>query len=170
MWEQTKKYLTFSRYLFWHRKAALLNIIVYCHSRFSPLSVSLGVVAFHGLQLKIKRELHSPCSELSSTCSQERPFKLQYGEKCPYVRCAQHNTDWTLHTEYLCKDPFKGPQKTVSVTASSSTCSNQQLQLARKRNEVIFIVVTGSVVHHIIYLKAHGLQIRSRNSRCSQIE
>ncbi|XP_076006603.1 ETS translocation variant 1 isoform X4 [Genypterus blacodes] len=43
-------------------------------------------LAFHGLQLKIKRELHSPCSELSSTCSQERPFKLQYGEKCPYVR------------------------------------------------------------------------------------
>ncbi|KAM9851449.1 ETS translocation variant 1 isoform 3-T3 [Aulostomus maculatus] len=43
-------------------------------------------LAFHGLQLKIKRELHSPCSELSSNCSQERPFKLQYGEKCPYVR------------------------------------------------------------------------------------
>ncbi|XP_061918691.1 ETS translocation variant 1 isoform X2 [Entelurus aequoreus] len=42
-------------------------------------------LAFHGLQLKIKRELHSPCSELSSTCSQERPFKLQYGEKCLYV-------------------------------------------------------------------------------------
>ncbi|CAI5661873.1 unnamed protein product [Oreochromis niloticus] len=41
-------------------------------------------LAFHGLQLKIKRELHSPCSELSSNCSQERPFKLQYGEKCPY--------------------------------------------------------------------------------------
>uniref|UniRef100_A0A8D3E8D0 ETS variant transcription factor 1 n=1 Tax=Scophthalmus maximus TaxID=52904 RepID=A0A8D3E8D0_SCOMX len=43
-----------------------------------------GELAFHGLQLKIKRELHSPCSELSSNCSQERPFKLQYGEKCPY--------------------------------------------------------------------------------------
>ncbi|XP_041798756.1 ETS translocation variant 1 isoform X4 [Chelmon rostratus] len=41
-------------------------------------------LAFHGLQLKIKRELHSPCSELSSNCSQDRPFKLQYGEKCPY--------------------------------------------------------------------------------------
>ncbi|KAM8869153.1 ETS translocation variant 1 isoform 1-T4 [Spinachia spinachia] len=41
-------------------------------------------LAFHGLQLKIKRELHSPCSEPSSNCSQERPFKLQYGEKCPY--------------------------------------------------------------------------------------
>ncbi|XP_029360479.1 ETS translocation variant 1 isoform X7 [Echeneis naucrates] len=41
-------------------------------------------LAFHGLQLKIKRELHSPCSELSSNCSQERPFKLQYGEKCSY--------------------------------------------------------------------------------------
>uniref|UniRef100_A0A672Z1A9 ETS variant transcription factor 1 n=1 Tax=Sphaeramia orbicularis TaxID=375764 RepID=A0A672Z1A9_9TELE len=41
-------------------------------------------LAFHGLQLKIKKELHSPCLELSSTCSQERPFKLQYGEKCPY--------------------------------------------------------------------------------------
>ncbi|KAF3839612.1 hypothetical protein F7725_018329 [Dissostichus mawsoni] len=41
-------------------------------------------LAFHGLQLKIKRELHSPCSELSVNCSQERPFKLQYGEKCPY--------------------------------------------------------------------------------------
>ncbi|XP_071402637.1 ETS translocation variant 1 isoform X3 [Centroberyx affinis] len=41
-------------------------------------------LAFHGLQLKIKREPHSPCSELSSNCSQERPFKLQYGEKCLY--------------------------------------------------------------------------------------
>ncbi|KAM3872645.1 ETS translocation variant 1 isoform 3-T3 [Diretmus argenteus] len=38
-------------------------------------------LAFHGLQLKIKKEPHSP---LSSTCSQERPFKLQYGEKCLY--------------------------------------------------------------------------------------
>lgn len=42
------------------------------------------VVAFHGLQLKIKKEPHSPCSELGSTCGQERPFKLHYGEKCLY--------------------------------------------------------------------------------------
>ncbi len=75
--------------------------VVHCDSVsklvFLHLSSSLGVVAFHGLQLKIKRELHSPCSELSSNCSQERPFKLQYGEKCPYnVRWAPHNTDWTL--------------------------------------------------------------------------
>uniref|UniRef100_A0A8C6U8X4 ETS variant transcription factor 1 n=1 Tax=Neogobius melanostomus TaxID=47308 RepID=A0A8C6U8X4_9GOBI len=35
--------------------------------------------------LKIKRELHSPCLELSATCSQERPLRLQYGDKCPYV-------------------------------------------------------------------------------------
>ncbi|XP_010888204.1 ETS translocation variant 1 isoform X10 [Esox lucius] len=41
-------------------------------------------LAFHGLQLKIKKEPHSPCSELGSTCSQERPFKLHYGEKCLY--------------------------------------------------------------------------------------
>ncbi|CAG02747.1 unnamed protein product [Tetraodon nigroviridis] len=41
-------------------------------------------MAFHGLQLKIKRELHSPCSELSSNCFQEQQFKLQYGGKCPY--------------------------------------------------------------------------------------
>ncbi|TWW79990.1 ETS translocation variant 1 [Takifugu flavidus] len=41
-------------------------------------------LAFHGLQLKIKRELHSPCSELSSNCFQEQQFKLQYGGKCPY--------------------------------------------------------------------------------------
>uniref|UniRef100_A0A8C6LU58 ETS variant transcription factor 1 n=1 Tax=Nothobranchius furzeri TaxID=105023 RepID=A0A8C6LU58_NOTFU len=52
-----------------------------CVCVFSSFS---SVVAFHGLQLKIKRELHSPCSELSSNCSQERPFKLQYGEKYPY--------------------------------------------------------------------------------------
>uniref|UniRef100_A0A8C9T3V5 ETS variant transcription factor 1 n=1 Tax=Scleropages formosus TaxID=113540 RepID=A0A8C9T3V5_SCLFO len=42
------------------------------------------VVAFHGLQLKIKKEPHSPCSEQSSACSQDRPFKLSYGEKCLY--------------------------------------------------------------------------------------
>ncbi|KAJ8415957.1 hypothetical protein AAFF_G00405140 [Aldrovandia affinis] len=41
-------------------------------------------LAFHGLQLKIKKELHSPCSELSSACSQGQPFKLSYGEKCLY--------------------------------------------------------------------------------------
>ncbi|XP_055083560.1 ETS translocation variant 1 isoform X2 [Periophthalmus magnuspinnatus] len=41
-------------------------------------------LALHGLQLKIKRELHSPCLELSSACSQERPLRLQYGDKCPY--------------------------------------------------------------------------------------
>nr|XP_046171043.1 LOW QUALITY PROTEIN: ETS translocation variant 1-like [Oncorhynchus gorbuscha] len=41
-------------------------------------------LAFHGLQLKIKKEPHSPCSELGSACSQERPFKLHYGEKCLY--------------------------------------------------------------------------------------
>ncbi|KAK6326215.1 hypothetical protein J4Q44_G00018600 [Coregonus suidteri] len=41
-------------------------------------------LAFHGLQLKIKKEPHSPCSELGSTCNQERPFKLHYGEKCLY--------------------------------------------------------------------------------------
>ncbi|XP_031642559.1 ETS translocation variant 1 isoform X1 [Oncorhynchus kisutch] len=41
-------------------------------------------LAFHGLQLKIKKEPHSPCSELGSTCGQERPFKLHYGEKCLY--------------------------------------------------------------------------------------
>ncbi|XP_048882584.1 ETS translocation variant 1 isoform X2 [Brienomyrus brachyistius] len=41
-------------------------------------------LAFHGLQLKIKRESHSPCLELSHACSQDRPFKLSYGEKCLY--------------------------------------------------------------------------------------
>lgn len=41
-------------------------------------------MAFHGLQLKIKRELHSPCSELSSACFQDPALKLQYGGKRPY--------------------------------------------------------------------------------------
>ncbi|XP_072317273.1 ETS translocation variant 1 isoform X2 [Eucyclogobius newberryi] len=41
-------------------------------------------LALHGLQLKIKRELHSPCLELNSACSQERPLRFQYGDKCPY--------------------------------------------------------------------------------------
>ncbi|XP_042325241.1 LOW QUALITY PROTEIN: ETS translocation variant 1-like [Sceloporus undulatus] len=41
-------------------------------------------LAFHGLPLKIKKEPHSPCSELSSACSQEQPFKFNYGEKCLY--------------------------------------------------------------------------------------
>uniref|UniRef100_A0A3P8RL88 ETS variant transcription factor 1 n=1 Tax=Amphiprion percula TaxID=161767 RepID=A0A3P8RL88_AMPPE len=53
------------------------------HPQFVP-DFQTENLAFHGLQLKIKRELHSPCSEQSSNCSQERPFKLQYGEKCPY--------------------------------------------------------------------------------------
>ncbi|XP_030227003.1 ETS translocation variant 1 isoform X1 [Gadus morhua] len=41
-------------------------------------------LAFHALHLKIKREPHSPCSELGSNCSQDRPFKIHYGEKCLY--------------------------------------------------------------------------------------
>ncbi|XP_030638068.1 ETS translocation variant 1 isoform X1 [Chanos chanos] len=47
-------------------------------------------LAFHSFQLKIKREPHSPCAELGSSCSQERHFKLHYGEKCLYnIRYAQ---------------------------------------------------------------------------------
>ncbi|XP_028672999.1 ETS translocation variant 1 isoform X1 [Erpetoichthys calabaricus] len=41
-------------------------------------------LAFHSLPLKIKKEPQSPCSELSSTCSQEQPYKYSYGEKCLY--------------------------------------------------------------------------------------
>ncbi|XP_030406545.1 ETS translocation variant 1 isoform X3 [Gopherus flavomarginatus] len=41
-------------------------------------------LAFHGLPVKIKKEPHSPCSELGSACSQEQPFKFSYGEKCLY--------------------------------------------------------------------------------------
>uniref|UniRef100_A0A4W3HHV8 ETS variant transcription factor 1 n=1 Tax=Callorhinchus milii TaxID=7868 RepID=A0A4W3HHV8_CALMI len=48
------------------------------------LSLSLISVAFHGLPLKIKKEPQSPCSELSSACSHEPPFKFSYGEKCLY--------------------------------------------------------------------------------------
>uniref|UniRef100_A0A8C5DHX2 ETS variant transcription factor 1 n=1 Tax=Gouania willdenowi TaxID=441366 RepID=A0A8C5DHX2_GOUWI len=42
------------------------------------------LLVFHGFHLKIKRELSSPCSELTSTCIHERQFKLQHGEKCVY--------------------------------------------------------------------------------------
>lgn len=65
--------------------------------------VSWNLVAFHGLQLKIKRELHSPCSELSSNCFQEHQFKLQYGGKCPYgFRWAQGKTEaLALQTQTL---------------------------------------------------------------------
>ncbi|XP_063780495.1 ETS translocation variant 1 isoform X3 [Pseudophryne corroboree] len=41
-------------------------------------------LAFHGVPLKIKKEPHSPCSELNTACSQEHPFKFSYGEKCLY--------------------------------------------------------------------------------------
>ncbi|XP_073485628.1 ETS translocation variant 1 isoform X3 [Aquarana catesbeiana] len=41
-------------------------------------------LAFHGVPVKIKKEPHSPCSELNTTCSQEQPFKFSYGEKCLY--------------------------------------------------------------------------------------
>ncbi|XP_056330079.1 ETS translocation variant 1 [Danio aesculapii] len=44
-------------------------------------SENLGL---HGLQLRLKREPHSPCADLGSACSQERPFRLHYGEKCLY--------------------------------------------------------------------------------------
>uniref|UniRef100_A0A2I3TQD8 ETS variant transcription factor 1 n=2 Tax=Pan TaxID=9596 RepID=A0A2I3TQD8_PANTR len=50
----------------------------------SSSSSSSGGVAFHGLPLKIKKEPHSPCSEIGSACSQEQPFKFSYGEKCLY--------------------------------------------------------------------------------------
>ncbi|XP_048882589.1 ETS translocation variant 1 isoform X7 [Brienomyrus brachyistius] len=52
--------------------------------QFVPDFQTENLVAFHGLQLKIKRESHSPCLELSHACSQDRPFKLSYGEKCLY--------------------------------------------------------------------------------------
>lgn len=55
-----------------------------CFPCLTSAFVFRNLVAFHGLQLKIKRELHSPCSELSSNCFQEQQFKLQYGGKCPY--------------------------------------------------------------------------------------
>ncbi|XP_032901486.1 ETS translocation variant 1 isoform X1 [Amblyraja radiata] len=41
-------------------------------------------LAFHGLSLKIKKEPQSPCSELSTACSHEQPFKFSFGEKCLY--------------------------------------------------------------------------------------
>ncbi|XP_072365247.1 ETS translocation variant 1 isoform X3 [Scyliorhinus torazame] len=41
-------------------------------------------LVFHGLPLKIKKEPQSPCSELSTACSHEQPFKFSYGEKCLY--------------------------------------------------------------------------------------
>ncbi|XP_041040247.1 ETS translocation variant 1 isoform X1 [Carcharodon carcharias] len=41
-------------------------------------------LAFHGLPLKIKKEPQSPCSELSTACSHEQPFKFSYEEKCLY--------------------------------------------------------------------------------------
>ncbi|XP_023658251.1 ETS translocation variant 1 isoform X1 [Paramormyrops kingsleyae] len=50
--------------------------------QFVPDFQTENLVAFHGLQLKIKRESQSPCLELSHACSQDRPFKLSYGEKC----------------------------------------------------------------------------------------
>ncbi|CAJ0954097.1 unnamed protein product, partial [Ranitomeya imitator] len=40
--------------------------------------------AFHGVPLKIKKEPHSPCSDLNTACGQEQPFKFSYGEKCLY--------------------------------------------------------------------------------------
>ncbi|TRY85685.1 hypothetical protein DNTS_013269 [Danionella cerebrum] len=39
-------------------------------------------LGFHGLQLRLKREPHSPCADLGSACNHERPFRLHYGEKC----------------------------------------------------------------------------------------
>lgn len=59
----------------------LFMFLVFCLNIYTFLSFS---VAFHGLQLRIKREPHSPCTDLGSACSQERPFRLHYGEKCLY--------------------------------------------------------------------------------------
>ena len=67
-----------------HHQATQMTAHTFCSAFLLPSST----VAFHGLQLKIKKEPHSPCSELGSNCSQDRPFKLQYGEKCLYnIRC-----------------------------------------------------------------------------------
>ncbi|XP_031432670.1 ETS translocation variant 1 isoform X2 [Clupea harengus] len=41
-------------------------------------------LSFHRLQLKIKTEPHSPCANLSTSCSQEPAHTLHYGEKCLY--------------------------------------------------------------------------------------
>ena len=45
---------------------------------------STCTVSFHRLQLKIKTEPHSPCANLSTSCSQEPAHTLHYGEKCLY--------------------------------------------------------------------------------------
>uniref|UniRef100_A0A8C2HQA2 ETS variant transcription factor 1 n=1 Tax=Cyprinus carpio TaxID=7962 RepID=A0A8C2HQA2_CYPCA len=64
---------------------AEVRILVFCLNICTFVSFS---VAFHGLQLRIKREPHSPCTDLGSACSQERPFRIHYGEKCLYnIRC-----------------------------------------------------------------------------------
>lgn len=53
-------------------------------SSVSPLVHLLLAVVLHAPPpTKIKRELHSPSSELSS-CSHEQPLGANYGEKCLY--------------------------------------------------------------------------------------
>ncbi|RXM98723.1 Diacylglycerol kinase beta [Acipenser ruthenus] len=66
-------------------------------------------VAFHGLPLKIKKEPQSPCSELSSTCSQEQPFQFSYGEKC------------LCNVSAYDQKPQVGMKPSCSPTPSSST-------------------------------------------------
>ncbi|KAK6491395.1 ETS translocation variant 1-like [Huso huso] len=66
-------------------------------------------LAFHGLPLKIKKEPQSPCSELSSTCSQEQPFQFSYGEKC------------LCNVSAYDQKPQVGMKPSCSPTPSSST-------------------------------------------------
>ncbi|MGH0135544.1 UNVERIFIED_CONTAM: hypothetical protein FKN15_019927 [Acipenser sinensis] len=66
-------------------------------------------VAFHGLPLKIKKEPQSPCSEFSSTCSQEQPFQFSYGEKC------------LCNVSAYDQKPQVGMKPSCSPTPSSST-------------------------------------------------
>uniref|UniRef100_A0A8C5DFA8 ETS variant transcription factor 1 n=1 Tax=Gouania willdenowi TaxID=441366 RepID=A0A8C5DFA8_GOUWI len=56
------------------------------------------LLVFHGFHLKIKRELSSPCSELTSTCIHERQFKLQHGEKCVYSLRFRRQLSEPLHS------------------------------------------------------------------------
>lgn len=50
---------------------------------FSPVPLLISVVLHAPPPTKIKRELHSPSSELSS-CSHEQALGANYGEKCLY--------------------------------------------------------------------------------------
>ncbi|KAJ3598145.1 hypothetical protein NHX12_001659 [Muraenolepis orangiensis] len=78
-------------------------------------------LAFHALHLKIKREPHSPCSELGSNCCQDRPFKIHYGDKCLYNISAYEQNPSSMKPSSPVTPPCSTPVSPLHQGSSPSS-------------------------------------------------